>query len=202
MLQKAWTIGHISHWCGGANPPTIRIKAKNAKGRKEDVLPLPAEVATELSAYLQGRPRSKPIWPGTWWEESAEMFRVDLAAAEIPILDEDGTVLDFHGQRTTFITGLARAGVSPTKAQKLARHSDVNLTMRSYTHLQVEELASSVESLPSMRSGAQSRPETAGNPPAGDMELQSVIEAWAGLSGDARRAIVSIVSHPKDNDLT
>lgn len=79
------------------------------------------------------------------------MFRADLAAAGIPIVDENGRILDFHGQRATFITGLARAGVSPTKAQKLARHSDVNLTMQTYTHLGVDDLASAVESLPSLR---------------------------------------------------
>jgi integrase len=177
------------------DPPTIRIKAKNAKGRKEDVLPLPAEVAKELSAYLKDLPRSKPIWPGTWWEDSAEMFRVDLAAAEIPILDEDGTVLDFHGQRTTYITGLARAGVSPTKAQKLARHSDINLTMRTYTHLQIEELASSVESLPSLRNGARLRTRNGGSRPAEDEELRIVVEAWASLSSDARRRIASIIQN-------
>jgi hypothetical protein len=33
-------------------------------------------------------------------------------------------------------------------AQQLARHSDINLTMRVYTKLQMHELASAVQKLP------------------------------------------------------
>ena len=175
------------------NPPTVRVEARNSKHRKEDVLPLPMEVAKELADYLKGKHRSKPIWSGNWWKESAEMFRMDLAAAEIPIIDADGRVLDFHGQRTTFISGLARAGVSPTKAQKLARHSDVNLTMRTYTHLQVEELASAVESLPSLRSGKNAEKKNA-DLASKDMELYRVLEAWPKLSAEAREAIAAIIA--------
>jgi integrase len=177
-----------------ADLPTVRVEAKNAKGRKEDILPLPAEVAKELAQYLKDKPRTTPIWPGNWWEESAEMFRTDLTAADIPIVDENGTVLDFHGQRTTFITGLARAGVSPAKAQKLARHSDVNLTMKTYTHLQVEELAGAVESLPSLRDGKQLREKGAEGGAAFDPELERLNELWPKLSLETRQAIAAIIS--------
>jgi len=178
-------------------PPTVRVEAGASKHRKEDLLPLPADVAKELSAYLKGKQRSKPIWPGTWWEESAEMFRVDLAAAEIPITDEDGTVLDFHGQRTTFITGLARAGVLPAKAQKLARHSNINLTMQAYTHLQVDELASAVESLPSLRGDKKSvKGEDNDNSRVTDPELDRVIEVWLSITREARDAIAAIIAAP------
>lgn len=62
-------------------------------------------------------------------------------------------MLDFHGQRTTFVTSLARAGVPPATAQRLARHSDMKLTMGTYTRLEVEDLLSAVEKLPDLRSG-------------------------------------------------
>jgi site-specific recombinase XerD len=177
--------------------PTVRVKPGDSKHRHEDLLPLPAEVATELLAYLKGKHRTKPVWPGTWWNRSAEMFRADLAAAKISILDADGRVLDFHGQRNTFITGLARAGVSPTKAQKLARHSDVNLTMRTYTHLQVEELVSAVESLPSLLGSETSRKKDAGREaPVEDPEMRRVIEAWPTLSNQVRKAIAAMIVPP------
>lgn len=178
--------------------PTVRIEALNSKHRKEDLLPIPVEVANELATYLKNKARTKPIWPGTWWEKSAEMFRTDLDAAEIPIVDADGNVLDFHGQRTTFISGLARAGVSPAKAQKLARHSDVNLTMKTYTHLQVGELASAVESLPSLRNGKQLREKEVGRNAEKDPELQRLNELWPTLSIETRQAIAEILQNGCD----
>jgi len=50
--------------------------------------------------------------------------------------------------RSTFITNLSRADVSPKMAQSLARHSDINLTMNTYTKLGVLDQAAAVESLP------------------------------------------------------
>ena len=41
-----------------------------------------------------------------------------------------------------------RAGVSPTVAQKLARHSDINTTMSVYTHLGMEDQTAAVERPP------------------------------------------------------
>ena len=57
-------------------------------------------------------------------------------------------IVDFHGLRTTFITRLARAGVFPTAARDMARHSDVNLTMKHYTHLALEDAAGALAKLP------------------------------------------------------
>lgn len=42
--------------------------------------------------------------------------------------NDDGLYADFHGLRHWFITGLARAGISPKMAQTLAQHADVRLT--------------------------------------------------------------------------
>ena len=41
--------------------------------------------------------------------------------------------VDFHALRMTYITRLQRAGVSPREAMELARHSDMRLTMKTYT---------------------------------------------------------------------
>ena len=57
---------------------------------------------------------------------------------------------DFHALRMTFITNLSLAGVSPQAAQRLARHSDINLTMNTYTQIGVDSQASAVESLPAL----------------------------------------------------
>jgi integrase len=71
------------------------------------------------------------------------MLQIDLEEAGI-VARDDHQIVDFHALRTTFITGLARAGVAPALAQKLARHSDINLTLNAYTRLQMNDLAGAV----------------------------------------------------------
>ena len=70
-------------------------------------------------------------------------------------IDENGHYADFHALRTTFITNLSQAGVSPKTAQTLARHSEINLTMNTYTMLSVHDQASAVEMLPPIPMGDQ-----------------------------------------------
>jgi integrase len=55
-----------------------------------------------------------------------------------------------HCLRHTFATLLARNGVSPSIAQKLMRHSDIRLTMNTYTHLDLADTAGAVASLPTI----------------------------------------------------
>ena len=50
--------------------------------------------------------------------------------------------------RHTFATLLARGGVTPAVAQKLMCHSDIRLTMNTYTHLELADTAGAVAGLP------------------------------------------------------
>lgn len=50
----------------------------------------------------------------------------------------------------TFGTNLARAGVPPKVAQELMRHSDVKLTLNTYSHVGLHDLAGAVEQLPAL----------------------------------------------------
>ena len=92
----------------------------------------------------QRKARQAALWPGLWHKKAAKMLRTNLVAVRVQYR-ANGRVLDFHSLRGTFITSLSREGVHPRKAQLLARHSDMNLTMKSYTHLTLEEIA---EALP------------------------------------------------------
>jgi hypothetical protein len=56
-----------------------------------------------------------------------------LRKAGIPFLDERGRRMDYHALRTTFITRLSTMKVHPRLAMELARHSDMRLTMKTYT---------------------------------------------------------------------
>jgi integrase len=183
-----------------SKPPIVEVEASTSKRRKKDLLPLPDDLAETLQDYLANRPRDQRIWPGAWWRRSAEMLRLDLADAKIEAVDAQGLVVDFHGQRTTFITAMARAGVSPAIAQKLARHSDINLTMGTYTRLQVEDLAGAVEKLAELRPDipiARQQPVPAVTDPneaaTDDPHLAAIIAAWPRLSVQVRQALLSLV---------
>jgi site-specific recombinase XerC len=191
-----------------SSPPTVQVEAANSKRRKRDLLPLPPDVAETMREYLAGRPRQERVWPGPWWQRSAEMLRQDLSVAGIAPLDEDGRVVDFHGQRTTFITGLARAGVAPATAQRLARHSDINLTLGTYTRLEMGDLAAAVGNLPELHMGNSSSTKNGGgvretkgigNTESQDPELGRLVAAWPNLSGPIRRAIIALVL-PEDGN--
>jgi integrase len=111
---------------------------------------LRADVAAMMKTYLTGRPKGKPVWPGTWHDRAAEMLRNDLRAAGIDYEDDAGRVLDFHAMRGQFISLLAAQGVHPKVAQALARHSTVTLTMDYYTHLDVLDVTGALDKLPAL----------------------------------------------------
>jgi hypothetical protein len=133
------------------------------------------------------------------------MLRADLLEAKIDPEDDAGRVVDFHGQRTTFITALARAGVPPATAQRLARHSDINLTLRTYTRLEVTDLAEAVERLSDLRpSSAPLEKEVAAKPRAkvattSDPQLAAVMAAWPDLPEHIHQAIVALIAIDSGN---
>lgn len=57
---------------------------------------------------------------------------------------------DFHALRHTFITNLANSGVHPNVAKALARHSTIQLTMDSYSHVRLDNERKAVAMLPSL----------------------------------------------------
>ena len=59
-----------------------------------------------------------------------------------------GRYADFHATRHTFISNLSRCGVRPKLAQTLARHSDINLTMQVYSHVELEDQNAAIAALP------------------------------------------------------
>ena len=140
--------------------PSVTVAAAYSKRRRKDQLPLCTDVAALLSDYLDELQTtrtgnvipiadSRIVWPGTWAEKAAEMLKADLTAAGVAYQDERGRFLDFHALRHTFASNLAKAGVPPKLAQELMRHSDVNLTMGIYLHVDLPDMAAAVERLPS-----------------------------------------------------
>ena len=166
-----------------SNPPLIRLRAGSSKRRKKDVLPLHPLVVERLQAWLKGRGavnRTEPLFrlttPKGEFRRTSKMMRRDLAAARAAWIEEaetddekakreasdfltyrdaEGLFADFHAHRHTFISNLGKAGVTLSTAQKFARHSDPRLTSNVYTHLELEDEAAAIASLPRPPSGTR-----------------------------------------------
>ncbi len=144
---------------------TVTVQAAYSKRRRADVLPLRPATARALAGFLGGlgaleRPFPLPA-------RTADMLALDLEAAEIPIETEAG-VVDLHALRHSFISALARGGVHPAEAQKLARHSTIALTLDRYTHVHAADAARALDVLPDLDAPAPLRATgTAGDVPEG-----------------------------------
>ena len=153
-----------------STPPTITVEASYSKHRRKDVLPLRTELVGLLRPWLADKGPKEPCWPGTWHERAARMLRKDLSAAGIDYEDDKGHVFDFHSLRHTFISNLARAGVHPSVAKELARHSTIELTMDRYTHVAQEQMAKALGELPPLLGATADGPEAESDEPAVDGE--------------------------------
>jgi integrase/recombinase XerC len=159
IYAVAMTTGLRAHELSTVRPASFRldegdaqveVQAAYSKNRRKAEQPLPPDIAVALRPYLANRAQNKPVWAGLWWQNAAEMLRRDLEPAGIPYRDPDGRVADFHALRHSYITLLSSSGVHPKVAQELARHSDIRLTMQTYTHARLHDLAGAVAGLPSL----------------------------------------------------
>ena len=159
-----------------AGTPSIRLEAAYSKRRRQDTIPLHSYVVDRLKTWLNGRPDNsddsllfKLKTPKGHFRKTAKMMQRDLKSARLrwieeadseterterkesdflQYLDENGLFADFHANRHTFISNLGRAGVPLAMAQKLARHSDPRLTSNRYTHLEMDDKAAAISTLP------------------------------------------------------
>ena len=158
-------------------PAKVTVTAAYSKRRRQDVIPLHPEVAARLKTWLATKKdlaANQPVFdlraPGGGLRRTALMMKLDLERARqawidgakkdrkerkrreetdyLQYHDENGLYADFHANRHTFISNLAKSGVSPKVAQTMARHSDINLTMNVYSHVKMEEQEAAIAVLP------------------------------------------------------
>ncbi len=153
------------------DPPTVTVEAAYSKHRRQDVLPMRAELAESLRGLLATKAPAAPVFRMPARKTMAKAFQADLKAAGIVYRDENGLVADFHALRHTFITNLAAGGIHPKTAQSLARHSTITLTMGRYSHVLMGEQSAALEVLPDLSrparqaaraTGTEGRPGTPG----------------------------------------
>ena len=138
-----------------ASPPTVKVESSDSKGKKTDDLILMEETARKILEHFKGKQQTNKAFVLTVTDNFVKMIRADLKAAGIAYRDEAGRDVDFHSLRHSFITNLALAGVHPSVAQKLVRHSSILLTMKYYMHVLHESEVSAIQALNNLHNTCQ-----------------------------------------------
>ena len=138
MSALTWGDVHLN-----SARPFINVRASISKDHKTATMFLRQDVADGLRAVAGDDTGLVFDMPGR------KRFQSHLKAAGIDAKDKAGRVIDFHSLRHSFITGLSKAGVSPRVAMELARHSQIDLTMKVYTDAGMLGTADAVNALPS-----------------------------------------------------
>jgi len=127
--------------------PYVRARASTTKNRKSATLglhPVAAQELRALRAELGHVEDTQSVFGDLF--PSSDDLRADLANAGIKF--DPKKRVDFHSLRHTFGTMLTLAGVSPRVAMELMRHSDMRLTMKTYTDADALPTMEAVSSLP------------------------------------------------------
>lgn len=80
----------------------------------------------------------------------------------------EGHHVGFCSLRYTFGISLAKAGVAPRLAMVLVRHSDINLTVRLYSHTALADRAEALATVPSLTIKAANHVATTATEPSLD----------------------------------
>ena len=176
----------------GASTPTVTVEAACSKHRRKDVLPLHPELVANLRIWLKGLKPTDKLFPKLDRKKTWLMVKRDLERVGIPYENDDG-IADFHASgRHTYITQLLRNGATLPEAKELARHSDVNMTMK-YTHIGLNDQAKAVANLPAPKTNPQ--PATnAARPPAAALHGRCI---FGGSEGHSVASLGSEDSDPK-----
>ena len=126
--------------------PAVNVRKSIAKNNKDAIIPLHPDLVAALRAMRNGAGEEDPVFQRV---PRIERFRRDLKKAGIEYMDAQGRVADFHSLRKTFGTNLHRKGVVPRVAMELMRHSDMRLTAKIYTDVNLLPTAEAIKSLPS-----------------------------------------------------
>ncbi len=131
------------------DPPAVRVRARDAKSRREAEVPLRASLVAELRDHLAGKLPTADTF--TVSRTIAAVLRADLIAAGLPTVDEDGRKLVFPSFRHTTGSWLSAEGVPLKVVQRVLRHSTFKLTADRYTHVERRAVAEALSKLPELR---------------------------------------------------
>ena len=153
-LLTGLRIGEISalRWSDldlDSERPAIVLRAEATKAGRAEDLPLHLALAQRLREAKP--PFSKPTDAVFKTTPARRTFYRDCERAGIQWrADDRGRTVDRHALRTTFISWLSASGAAPRIAQALARHTDINLTMQSYTDPGLLDKVGAIAGLPDL----------------------------------------------------
>jgi integrase/recombinase XerC len=124
-------------------PVAVTVAAADAKGRREDTVPIPLHVGVLLGPWLAAKPVGEPAWPGEWADDrrASRWVRRDCERAGV-------RRHTFHSLRSYYVTQLIMSGAKIHQVQKLARHRAPTTTLRAYARVRPEDLPGVVDLLP------------------------------------------------------
>lgn len=172
-----------------AERAVLTLRAETTKTSRERVIPLDRgllETLLELPALVAAVKGARPrpterifLAPrGRPWPKHTGGFADFLdECLERSGVDPNG--VSTHSLRHTFITRLARNGVSVASAQYLAGHATPTMTLRVYSHLRAEEARGAIDNLPPLGSTHDSENRDArksASEPGRDVEKSSAAE--------------------------
>lgn len=143
------------------------LNPEDEKNRQGSSIPLRADLAAELKAWMDERLARLQSECRAWGEPIpvrlptdtpvlgvptglTRIFDRDLAVAGIAKRDERNRVVDVHALRVTFGTHLCAAGVPLRTAQAAMRHSKPELTANIYTDPKLLDIAGALAALPTL----------------------------------------------------
>jgi integrase len=140
----------VKDLCLDQDMPYVSLRTRNTKNAQADQIPLKADLAETLRQWIANKlPNAKAFFVP---QSMSATFDKDLEFARITKTVDDEVACP-HSLRHTFASMLAQAGVSPQKAMRLLRHSDINLTAKRYTHIEMTDKAQAIASLPDITPG-------------------------------------------------
>ena len=145
--------------------PAIMLRGVDAKNGEAARLPLRADVADELRAWIDEKAEAvcrqrvgvagivRPADDVPLFDVPDKLVRIlhrDADAAGIPKRDKRGRTIDVHALRGTFGTYLARAGVDAVTLKALMRHKRIETTLKHYVDDGLLEVDRAVSTLPAL----------------------------------------------------
>lgn len=130
--------------------PVVTVLACDAKGKREEPVPIPSHLVESLREWLKLKLPDRPVWPGNWAQNGGQVswLKTDLGNAGVAEFDDRGRRVTFHSLKRRYVVRLIQTGAAIHEVRRLARHRDVQTTLNYYTDTDIPGLAAAADRLP------------------------------------------------------